>query len=274
MKENGICRRFKDGLVCAWIVLLEDLKGLLPWRWFSRQKSPRPEPARRVSSWNPFSAGDWRREVLDDFSHWLKDLDSPSSAAPALDFSQDRFQVATEIAALRQELKRQNREQSKLNEELGNMEVLYREALSRLQAQGENLAALRHDVQQETERRVFLLFADLRDALQRGLAAVKASSEHTSFFRRPPPEWQAVEEGYGIALDRFDRAMAQLKIRRVPTLGQPFDPHCMVAIAARLEPGAPAGTVVDESLSGYLRNEEVLRNADVVVASNPTEENT
>lgn len=256
----------KDKLICVGMVLLDDLKGLLPWNWASRRVKRRSRPPAF------FPPGDWRRQVLDDFALWLKDLDKAVPAPQAFDLSHDLFQVLTEVSSLRQESKRQSREQVKLNEELMRMEELYREALSRVNTRGEDLAALRQDVQFETERSVFLLFADLRDALQRGFdEANRSAGRTTGFFRRPLPNLDAVREGYRIALDRFDLAMAKLGIRKVLAGGQPFDSRLMVAIATRHEPGAQAGMVLEESMSGYVRGEEVLRTAQVVVASEPTE---
>lgn len=277
MKRKSLVVRFKEGLVCVGLVLLDDVRSL--WRRPSgsrtsqRKKAPelRPEAPRTA----PFEHGDWRREALGDFASWLKEMDTPSSAAPAPDFSDDVFSMTTEVSALRAEVRRQAREQSKMNEELSHVGDVCRETLGRLGEQGEKQASRNRETQKEirkdTEKAVFLLFADLRDALQRGLDEVRKAPAEKSFFRRQPPSRESAEEGYRIALTRFDRAMAHLGIRKVPTSGNPFDPKCMVAIAARGKPGADAGTVLEESLSGYVRGEEVLRAAHVVVASDTTE---
>jgi len=260
-EKRGVCCRMKEKLICAGVVLLDGLKGLLPWKRTSRSGNQRSYAALF------FPPGDWRKDVLDDFAHWLIDLDKAASAPNDFDLSHDLFEIMTELSAFRQEVKRQSREQSKMNEELVQMEGLYREALARVNTRGEDLAALRRDVQFETERSVFLLFADLRDGLQRGLDETRRSAGQKSFFRRPHPDWDVVQDGYQMALDRFDRAMAKLGIRKVSTSGQPFDSRFMVAIATRSQAGVQAGTVLEESMSGYVRGEEVLRTAQVVVAS-------
>lgn len=255
----------KEKLVCAGIVLLDGIKGLLSFGRASRHENRHSRPALF------FPPGDWRKEVLNDFAHWLKDLDKATSAPQAFDLSHDLFQVMTELSSFRQEVKRQSREQSKQNEELVRMEELYREALDRVNTRGEDLAALRQDVQLATERSVFLLFADLRDVLQRGLEESRRAPVQKSFFRRSLPAREGVEEGYQIAVDRFDRAMAKLNIGKVPTIGRPFDSRLMVAIATRHQSGIQRGIVLEESMSGYIRGEEILRTAQVVVASESTE---
>ena len=209
--------------------------------------------------------------ALRDFACWLKEIDETEYHPPALKFSGDFHQMLTELSAFRQEVKRQSREQSKLSGEMARMEGLYREALDSVLAKADNLAELRRDMQRETEKSVFLLFADLRDALQRGADEFHAAARQQSLFCKPPPAWQAIQEGYELALNRFDRTMAQLGIRRVSASGAPFDPHCMVAIATRRLPEVEAGTVVEEAMSGYVRGDEVLRAAQVVVAAADSE---
>jgi len=251
----------RDKLMCVGVVVLDGLRGLLPWRRASRTGNGRHRPAVF------FPPGDWRREVLDDFAHWLLDIETTTQAPHAFDLSHDLLKMLTELSAFRQEVKRQSREQSKLNEELVRMEELYREALARVNSAGEDLTALRREVRADTERSVFLAFADLRDALQRGLDELSQASVPKGFFRRSPPDRDGAKEGYQMALDRFDRAMAQLGIQKVPTSGRPFDSRFMAAIATRSQPGIEAGTVLEESMSGYVRGDEVLRIAQVVVAS-------
>ncbi len=278
MKKNGVFYRLRVALSCFVLVMIEDLRSI-----FSRKRELSPqEPSPCVPSPGVgekpapcadmrFPEGDWRKEVLDDFASWLKDLDSFPESPPAMDLSHDRFEVVGEITALRQEIKRQSREQGKLNEELNRMGDLYKEALSRLGATTYDLASLKQEVQDETEKSVFFLFADLRDALERGLDGVLKATAQQSFFRKLPPAWNAVREGYELALSRFDRAMANLGIQKIEARGLPFDSKLMVAIATRCEPGVEAGTVLEESLSGYVRGEVILRTARVVVASDPIE---
>lgn len=250
-------------MICVGMVLLDDLKQLFHRKRDSgcrKNRSSRPGPL--------FEPRDWRKAALDDFACWLEDLDKTEAAPQNFDLSHDLFKIMTELSAFRQEVKRQSREQSKTNEELVRMEELYREALARINTRGEDLAALRRDVRLETERAVFLLFADLRDGLERGLdEAARFASAPKNFFHRSLPDSGALAEGYRMALDRFDKAMAGLGIRKVPTTGRPFDSRLMVAIATRNEPGIEAGTVLEESMSGYIRGEELLRAAQVVVAA-------
>ncbi len=218
-------------------------------------------------AYSPFPDGDWRLDVLNDFAGWLAELDDSALPPPPPNLSHGLFDLATEVSALRQELKRQNREQGKSNEELERLNSVYREALSRVQTKGDDLAGLKREVQRDTEKRVFLLFADLRDSLERGLKEVRNTSGKRPFFFKPPPAMKGIEEGYEMAVDRFDRTMMNLGIEMVPTEGRPFDPRTMRAIGTRHVPGVAPGMVVEETMSGYVRDDEVLRLAQVVVSA-------
>lgn len=266
MRRENFFTRIKDKLVCFGIIILDGMRDLLPAprKTETRDYGARPRMV--------FPLADWRSEALNDFAYWLKEIDAADFRAPALNISHDFFEVLTEVSSFRQEVKRQNREQSKMTEELSRMEGLYREALGHVAIKADDLAGLRRDVQHEAEKAVFLLFADLRDALQRGADEIQLASQQRSLFRKLPPAWKEVQQGYEIALSRFDRAMTQLGIRKVLTCGQRFDSRLMVAVATRYQAGVEAGVVLEESMSGYVRGEEVLRAAQVVVATEALEE--
>jgi molecular chaperone GrpE len=60
------------------------------------------------------------------------------------------------------------------------------------------------------------------------------------------------------------------QIKPMNALGQPFDPQCMYAIAQQLSDTAPANTVIQEVVRGYCRGDRILREAQVIVASQPS----
>jgi molecular chaperone GrpE len=59
------------------------------------------------------------------------------------------------------------------------------------------------------------------------------------------------------------------QIKPMKALGQPFDPQCMYAIAQQLSDTAPANTVIQEVVRGYWQGDRILREAQVIVASQP-----
>ena len=58
-------------------------------------------------------------------------------------------------------------------------------------------------------------------------------------------------------------------VTRIDTLGQPFDPAVMTAIAAESDATRPPQTVLEELAAGYHRHGELLRPAQVKVSRQP-----
>jgi|GEM_PF-2480340 len=263
------------------------------WGWTAgsfRKGGLRPWSSRSASI--PFPPGDWRYEVLSDFAEWLAEVESPPPLP--VEPSNDFVEVLAELAALRQEMQRQNREQQAVGEGMARMGEAHRELVSRLESGLGSLEALESAIREKTEKSVFLHFADLRDTLQRGLREVERSSQKGKFLWKPPPGLESCEEGYqtalarfqgyetaleqfrqgyAMALERFDRILTHMGIEKVPVAGCPFDPSTMMAVGTRPAEGGEEGTVAEELVSGYTRGEEVLRSAQVVVAvARPVEE--
>lgn len=75
--------------------------------------------------------------------------------------------------------------------------------------------------------------------------------------------------GQGVSLihQQLNEILARHGLEPVPTVGQPFDPNTMEAVA-RAEPGddAPAGHVIEEYRRGYQLNGKLLRASQVKVA--------
>ncbi len=209
---------------------------------------------------------DWKRRVLEDFGHWLDGLeedagDGGAGMAPEPDL-RDLF---AELAALRQEVRLQNREQSKAGRELALAAARYDGAAALMKRREEDLAAFEARVCREAENRCLRSVLDVRDALARGLEAANAMRERPGLFRRLPRGIRGVAEGYEVALRRFDRMLAGFGVERLRTAGRPFDARTMHAAEVCRVAGLGNGMVVEELLGGYTRDGDILRLAEVAV---------
>jgi molecular chaperone GrpE len=72
--------------------------------------------------------------------------------------------------------------------------------------------------------------------------------------------------GYGMSLQRIERALRQHGLEPIRTVGAPFDPEQMEVLEAAAGSGAPAGEVIEEVRRGYLWKGRVFRFAQVRVA--------
>ncbi len=69
----------------------------------------------------------------------------------------------------------------------------------------------------------------------------------------------------GMNLRRLDETLARRRVRRLPAVGEPFDPHRIHAVELTRDPERPNGQVVAELRPGWLLDDALLRPAEVVV---------
>ena len=213
---------------------------------------------------------DWKWEILQGFRQWLEELpeedpresENESETEPA---DIDLRALFAEFTALRQEVRLQNREQSRAVRELERAAETCETSAELLQRREEELADFEERVRRAAERRCLLPFLDVRDALVRGRDGTARQLEKRSLFRRPPPGIEGVVEGYELAIRRFDRALFQLGVQVVPTVGRRFDARSMKAVGTRQLDQEEDGVVVEELLGGFARGDELLRPAEVMV---------
>lgn len=83
-------------------------------------------------------------------------------------------------------------------------------------------------------------------------------------------EVSAVSEGVHMVLRGFEEIANRLGLKRVPTVGNEFDPTCHDAMQQQETNEHAPGTIVAEVVPGYFLGERLLRPAMVVVAKPPT----
>jgi molecular chaperone GrpE (heat shock protein) len=219
-----------------------------------------------MDEWMDERSDEWKQEVMADFRQWLEDLsDEDPPEEEGTSAGGDRRDLFAEFAALRQEIRLQNREQAKAVRELEKAGEVYAAATDLLETRQEDLAGFEERIQRTSERGCLVPFLDVRDALVRGREAVDRLRQKRGLLRRVPPGVESVVEGYELAIRRFDRALSQFGVDLVQTVGARFDARTMNAVEARRIIEVEDGVVVEEFLSGFKRGDEVLRPAEVAV---------
>lgn len=71
--------------------------------------------------------------------------------------------------------------------------------------------------------------------------------------------------GVRMTLDKFYQLLREHGIEKIPSLDQPFDPHRHEAVSMQKIEGKPDHTVVQVYREGYIKGDQVLRYAQVVV---------
>ena len=210
--------------------------------------------------------GDWRQRALDDFRQWLDAVaEQPPAHEEAEAADHDLRDLFAEFAALRQEIRLQNREQARAGRELAAAAGRLDTTARQVERADETLAAFERRIARTAEDRCLLETLEVRDALVRGRRAAVRLRDRPRLFGRPPRGVAGVVEGYELAIGRVDRMLSRLDVRRVETVGRRFDGRVMQAVEARRVERVGDGLVVEELRSGFVRHDDVLRPADVAV---------
>jgi len=114
---------------------------------------------------------------------------------------------------------------------------------------------------------------DIEDAQKRGredlvreLLPVFDNLERAVVHAGQASDSKAVADGVGMVLRQFTDTLGRIGIKRVPTVGSPFDPSQHEAIQQLETDDHPPGTIVAEVQPGYAMGERLVRAALVVVA--------
>jgi len=211
-------------------------------------------------------ASKWKEKVLEDFKAWMTDLPEEMPIDRKVDMdSCDLYTLLMEFTALRQEIKFQNREQNNTLRIQQSFIDSLKETLKLLKNRTSKLETLEERIRLASEKKAVLPFLDIRDGLIRGLKAAKTAAATRRLFVRPPQGIEGIVEGYEMALRRFDRALNYVGITPVTALGRPFDPATMRAVGQGNDPQKETGIVIEEQVGGFVRQDEVIRTAEVIV---------
>jgi molecular chaperone GrpE (heat shock protein) len=209
---------------------------------------------------------EWKGAAIADFQQWLSELPDEPPPTQGVDMvSCDLYTLLNEFVALRQEIKMQNREQHKTLQIQQSLIDTHKAVMTIFSEKSRQLDALEERIRRHAEMQALTPFFEVRDALQRGLQAGRKRAATKRWFRRANKDMTGILEGYEMAIRRFDRALAQVGIHPVETVGHAFDSTVMKAVGTRTDSGAEPGIVLEEQLGGLIRGETLLRTAQVIV---------
>ena len=83
-----------------------------------------------------------------------------------------------------------------------------------------------------------------------------------------------IRQGLTMIIDQYLKAFEESGVKRIETVGTPFDPTIHEAVAREASDEVPEGIILKEWSGGYRFGERLLRPAKVVVSSGPKAEQT
>lgn len=107
------------------------------------------------------------------------------------------------------------------------------------------------------------------EAVIKDLLPVFDNLERAAASAGAAPDVKSVSDGLRIVLKQFIDTLEKIGLRRISTVGQPFDPAVHEAIQHLESDDHPAGMVVAEVQPGYAMGDHLVRAALVVVSKGP-----
>ena len=212
---------------------------------------------------------DWKAALRRDFEEWLATVDGLPEA------EEDESPEMPDLYSFYEQLAAGNVETRKANRRTAEAFSQWAETLGRFESQ---LAPLRETTAQLAAvqarenglpRTYCVLLVELLDRMYRLAKAFETRPARKSWWPGSDQAWREAWErqsqGLSILLSHFEELLKKEGVTRIQTVGQPFDPSVMTAVAAETDPARPAQVVLEEIAPGYRRRGELLRPAQVKV---------
>jgi molecular chaperone GrpE (heat shock protein) len=228
-----------------------------------------------MDEWETMNASPpWKEALRRDFESWLAAVEQIPEPAGAEKDDPDLYSFFELLAASNAETRRAHRRTAEAFSQWGDTLDRFHEDLRFFREQ----LSRRDDEQTEADslpHPYCLALIEFLDRLHR-MEAAFAARPAAHWWQRANAAWkQAWEAQRGacaILAGHMESLLAQAGISRMESLGLPFDPTAMAAVAAGPAADKADGTVIEEFAPGYSRGGEILRAAQVKVVNNRSEE--
>ncbi len=217
-------------------------------------------------------AGDWKAALRRQFEAWLLDLDEitelePDSEAPE---TPDLYSFYAQWTMANAEARKANRRTAEAFSQWGDTLGRFDGDLKLLREQLQRQAAAAPSEGMSRSHCLFL--AEWLDRLQR-LARAFAAPPPASWWggaKSWQQAWESQRQALDILLGHFESLLKKEGLAPIETIGRPFDPSTMTAVAAEPDNSLPDQTILEEIAPGYRLRGELLRVAQVKVSLNKT----
>lgn len=213
---------------------------------------------------------DTKQRLIDEFCACLDDWDGADVIGADQAETEPPVNLAllfSELAVLRNEVRVQARQFKTALDEMRALTQLLDAQNQRLTRELERARDNEGQAQRQTERRLLLDLLDVRDRIAAALAVFKAHRPGW-LARFAPAEGrlaQGLGQGIALTLRRLDDALDERRVRAIEAVGGRVDLNTMRVVGVENRPERAAGAVLSEARRGYLRGEELLRLAEVIV---------
>ncbi len=214
---------------------------------------------------------DWKLEITETYQKWLDQLEgppmaSPPSAAPRLDL----YSFFEALCALRSDVSKSTRRThetfARFGDSLDGFDRMLQEMSHRLATEQQHSGRM----SLSAKKQFLTPFAEMIERMDR-LAGKLADPPQAGFFasrRKWVADWTAFKQGFDLLQEHFQLLLRDAGIIPMETVGHPFDPAKMKAVAVVPIDTVAHNTVIEEMAAGYYLKDEVLKFAEVKIAIN------
>lgn len=231
----------------------------------------------------------WQDDILSNCRLWTEQLlEIPGIVAKDGESEEeepDLYSFYEEVCALRSEFRKSARRSHEIFGQFGQSLEGFQDVLSFLTRRLDALSAEQGSSETLARQRVFLQVVELYERLRRfggALEGMRMPGTRPRFLERirgklkgkekaPDSMRDSVVDGFSLILSHFEEFLAAEGVSRIETVGRPFDPTLMQALAVVETDTALPDTVIEEIEGGYLYGEQVLKLARVTVAKERSE---
>jgi molecular chaperone GrpE len=203
------------------------------------------------------------RQHLDSSDH---DYGESTSDTEAIDL----YTLFTELAALKNEVKLESRQVKQALDYTGELIEGLRQNNHQLGTELSRRRQEEDETRQAAEQPLLLAILELRDRLRATLDGLRHFKPGSMRKRRTKRFIAGMDEGLEISLRRLDGVLHGYQVRAMDPVGKPVDPQTMSVTAIESRKDRDSGVVLEEVRQGFLRGEQVLRLAEVIVNKHET----
>lgn len=209
----------------------------------------------------------WKSAMESDFKQWLNEITEIPEINP-LHEEPDLYSFYQELCVLRNELRvggRRNQEVlTRFGESLSDFQKIITDFQNRLGL----LDREKREDELFSRKSLFIPLVDILERMERLRERLSSPPRKTLFKSNTSwrNAWNAFKDGFDIAYSYLDNLLKKEGITRIETVGMPFDPACMTAIAVEHTERYPVNQVIEEIAPGFLYKGDIIKFAEVKIA--------
>lgn len=211
-----------------------------------------------------------KERLVDEFRAALENWDPLDDATDDGAANEPPVNLAllfAELSVLRNEVRVQARHFKTALDDMRALTELLGEQNKRLTSDLERTRETQGVAQRQTERRLLLDMLDVRDRIAAAVAVYHTYSPSflSRFAVKEMQLMQSLGGGIELTLQRLDTLLTEQRVRPIDAVGSRLDPNTMRVVGVEFDAHRAPGEVLTDARRGFMRGDELLRLAEVIV---------